>query len=183
MRILVDMDGPLADYESSFLAIWRERFPDREWISLEDRKEFYIHRDYPRDLWDDIKQICEGVGFFLNLPVIDGAVEALNTMLSLGHKVILCTSPLSSYENCVLEKYQWVDKNLGRDWVNRIHMGKDKTIVNGDGGYLIDDRPIIEGMDTPSWEHVLFDYPYNRITELSYKKRLTWENWREVLEI
>jgi len=32
----------------------------------------------------------------------------------------------------------------------------------------------------PSWEHIFYDRPYNRDME---KRRLTWENWKDVLEL
>ena len=95
----------------------------------------------------------------------------------MGHQVFLCTSPLSEYQNCVLEKYEWVDEHLGPEWVDQIVLTRDKTIVYGD--VLIDDRPQIDGAATPTWEHILYDQPYNR-TETS-KRRLTWANWRSVL--
>jgi 5'-nucleotidase len=77
----------------------------------------------------------------------------------------------------VLEKYEWVDQHLGLAWVDRIVLTRDKTLVNGD--ILIDDRPQIEGAAKPTWEHVLYDQPYNRSE--TGKRRLTWANWRTVL--
>jgi len=75
-------------------------------------------------------------GFYENLPPIEGAIAALQEMTqhpSIGkvsismccssiclisrEKVFLCTSPLTEYEHCVLEKYHWVEKHLGPSWV------------------------------------------------------------------
>ena len=98
-------------------------------------------------------------------------------MISMGLEVFICTSPISAYKNCVLEKYEWVDRVLGSDWVKRIIMTKDKTFVKAE--YLIDDKPEITGVENPpSWEHILYDRPYNKGMN---KRRLTWENWKDVI--
>ena len=110
---------------------------------------------------------------------MDGGKEALTEMKEKGHIVFLCTSPLTEYTNCILEKYQWVDEHLGFDWTKKIIITKDKTLVRGD--YLIDDNPNPKGALAPAWEHIIYDFPYNR--EIKDKRRLTWENWKEVLKL
>jgi 5'-nucleotidase len=72
-----------------------------------------------------------------------------------------------------------VEKNLGPDWVKRVILTKDKTLVKAD--FLIDDKPEITGAEAvPVWEHILYDRPYNRGAN---RKRLTWANWKEVLGV
>lgn len=51
-------------------------------------------------------------------------------------------------KNCVLEKYDWVDYYLGREWIRKIILTKDKTLVRGK--ILVDDRPRISGAMKPS---------------------------------
>jgi 5'-nucleotidase len=106
---------------------------------------------------------------------IAGAVEAVK-QLAEYYNVFICTSPHTDYENCVLEKYEWVDNHLGRGWVRKIILTKDKTPIRG--RYLIDDKPEIKGILAPEWEQILYDQPYNRNIP---KRRLNWQNWREVL--
>jgi 5'-nucleotidase len=103
-------------------------------------------------------------------------VEGVHALLALGHDVRICTSPLTQYQNCVAEKYEWVERHLGLDFVSRIVVTKDKTLVHAD--VLVDDKPLVEGVRTPSWKHVLFDQPYNRGV---HGERMTWANWRHVL--
>ena len=78
-------------------------------------------------------------GFIRNLPPVPGALDAVKELLALGMDVRICTSPLSQFENCVAEKYLWVEKHLGRDATNRLILTKDKTLVHG--SLLIDDKP------------------------------------------
>lgn len=48
LRVLVDMDGVLADFEGGFLKKFRARFPDKPYIALEDRRGFWVSEQYGR---------------------------------------------------------------------------------------------------------------------------------------
>ncbi len=101
----------------------------------------------------------------------------MEEMLRLGFDVWICTTPILAYHNCVLEKYEWVEEHLGSDWTPRIILTRDKTIVSGH--FLIDDKPEIEGAAVPSWEHIVYDQPYNRT--ITRQRRITWRNWKSFL--
>lgn len=179
MRILVDMDGVIADFDGEFLKRWRERYPGQYYVPFDQRTTFYVKDSYPEELKPLVAEIVLEPTFFRDMIPISGAKEALLEMDHMGIEVFICSSPLSIYTNCVLEKYEWVEKILGEDWVKRIILTKDKTLVKAD--YLIDDKPEINGAeDTPSWEHIIYDRPYNRGAN---KRRLTWENWKAVLKL
>ena len=177
MIILVDQDGPLADFESGFVDNWRARFPQAFYVPVDQRTTFYVKDQYPANLLDDMENIYRAPGFYFNLAPVPGCVEALNHMIAFGHEVRICSSPLSEYENCVVEKFQWIEKHFGREFTRRIILTKDKTLIRGD--ILIDDKPEIAGLAEPEWEHVLFECPYNR--EIPEKRGLNWTNWRDIL--
>ena len=177
--ILVDIDGVLADFEGRFLEEWRKKFPNHPHVPLEKRQTFYLEEDYPDGLTKEIDSIFSAQGFFENLDPIPGGKETMVRMEALGHNVVICTSPISQYENCVLEKYHWVAKNLGYEWTKKMIITKDKTLVYGD--ILIDDRPEQKGLRKPNWKHVLFDAPYNKT--VNNKLRITWENWEKILDL
>ena len=97
-------------------------------------------------------------------------------------------SPLSSNKTCSSEKQEWIETHLGPSWVSKVVITRDKTLVRGD--FLIDgknsllhnlitDRPDVGGSITPSWQHVLYDAPYNK--DVEGKVRMNWGNWKEVL--
>jgi len=173
----VDMDGVLSDFESEFLQRWRERHPDKYYIPLEERTTMYVKDQYPDELKPLVVEIVLEQGFFRDMMPVSGGKEALFEMEDMGLEVFICTSPLATYQNCVLEKFEWVDRELGRQWTKRIVLTKDKTLVKGD--YLIDDKPNITGVQSvPDWEHILYDCPYNRHVN---KRRITWKNWKDVL--
>lgn len=176
--ILVDMDGVLADFEGRFLETWKRKFPHYP-QTLEKRKTFRLADSLPNGLNRDIRSIFSSPGFFANLKPISGAKEALKKMQSLGREVLICTSPISEYENCVLEKYHWIAKHLGYEWTKKVIMTKDKTLIFGD--ILIDDKPEHKGLRKPTWKHALFDAPYNQ--HVKTKLRITWDNWEKILDI
>lgn len=177
MIILLDQDGVLADFEHAFIDAWRARYPDVPPVEFEDRKSFYLRQDYPPELRAQAEAIYTAPGFIRNLPPVPGSLEAVKELLALGLDVRICTSPLSQFENCVAEKYLWVERHLGREATNRLILTKDKTLIYGD--LLIDDKPLIEGAVNPRWKHILFDAPYNR--HVVGAARMTWSNWRIIL--
>ena len=179
MIILVDMDGPLANFEKGFLDKWRRKYSDETYVALKDRKDFYIESDYPKTLVKKIQKIFLSPGFFLSLEPVSGAIESINLMRKLGHDVYICTAPYVN-TTCGPEKWIWVEKYLGKEWLSRLIITRDKTLVRGN--ILIDDKPNIIGRLSPIWEHILFDEPYNRKTP-DHRKRLNWSNWRTVLKI
>lgn len=177
MRILIDMDGVIADFDQEFLQRWRKRHADKFYVPVEARHVFYVKDEYPEELKPLVVEILVESSFFRDMLPVKGAKEALEEMREKGFEVFICTSPLSTYKNCVLEKYEWVENHLGPSWVKQVILTKDKTIIKGD--FLIDDKPAITGTEKhPEWEHILYDRPYNRGTD---KRRITWDTWRNIL--
>ncbi|XP_075846182.1 5'(3')-deoxyribonucleotidase, cytosolic type isoform X3 [Microtus pennsylvanicus] len=150
VRVLVDMDGVLADFESGLLQGFRRRFPGEPHVPLEQRRGFLASEQYRAlrpDLAEKLASVYEAPGFFLNLEPIPGAVDALREMNDMQDtEVFICSSPLRKYDHCVGEKYRWVEQNLGPQFVERIILTRDKTVVMGD--LLIDDKDTIQGQIT-----------------------------------
>lgn len=172
MIILVDMDDVLADFEGEFINRWKLKHPDKPYVSRENRIVFGLADNYPPEFIKLVKGIYTEKGFFLNLPVIEGAIEGINKIKDAGHEVFICTAPIKSYNHCVPEKYDWVNNNLGYEWTKRLILTRDKTLIKGN--ILIDDNPEIKGVKEPEWEHVIYDQPYNR--NVTKKRRCTWIN-------
>jgi|TARA_Y100000294_G_C8398794_1_gene273926 5'-nucleotidase len=178
MIILVDMDDVIVEFEKKIIELIIKSNPEKKELFKREKEKFKLSEEYP-ELKKIINDIKEKKGFMKSLEPVEGSIEALKEIKGKGHKVIICTSPLSKYEHSVKEKYDWIGKNLGYEWTKKIILTKDKTLIKGD--ILIDDKPNISGLKNPEWEHVLFDKSYNK--HVKNKRRLTWKNWKEILNI
>jgi 5'-nucleotidase len=178
MIVLIDMDGVIADFEQGVIDGLRRFYSEVPIIPKRERKIFHVDEQYPREYQPLVRSVYQLPGFYRNLKPIVGSLEALAD-LEKNHDIRICTSPLTVYHNCVLEKYEWVENNLGESWVKRIMLMKDKTLANGD--ILIDDKPNITGSISPSWEHILYSAPYNQ--EIKNRRRLNWHNYNNVIKI
>ncbi|XP_074828035.1 5'(3')-deoxyribonucleotidase, cytosolic type isoform X2 [Natator depressus] len=132
-----------------------------------------------------VASVYESPGFFLGLEPIPGAIEAMQEMIHMQNtEVFICTSPLTKYEHCILEKYSWVEKYLGPKFVERLILTRDKTVVSAD--LLVDDKDTIKGAEPkPSWEHILFTCCHNKHLELQTPRRRlqSWaDDWRGIVE-
>lgn len=104
-----------------------------------------------------------------------------------GVDVFIVTEPSyhpSEYRYSVAETYEWVENNLGKDWLDKIIITWDKTLV--EGHILIDDKVEITGaIEDPSWIHVVFTSCHNEKSNLHGKTRLdNWTNgkWKVIIE-
>jgi len=176
MLILLDQDNVLADFDRAFHDAWTRSSHEHPAVPFAGRTSFHVRDDYPPHLTELVASIYNGPGFIRNLPPIPLAIEAVHAMTDLGHDVRICTSPLDHYRHCLHEKYEWVECHLGADYVQKVVVTKDKTLVHGD--VLVDDKPEIIGSRQPGWQRVVFDRPWNRHVQGT---RITWENWRGVL--
>ena len=175
MRLLIDMDGVLADFETAFAERWNARHQDLQIIDVNNRPTFKVVDQFPK--WTQlIRDIQSERGFFEELPPVAGAVAAMQQLADDGHEVWILTSPLSAWRHCVPEKYAWVEEHLGFEWTRRLVVAKPKWLVHGDR--LLDDnpRPRPSSARRPSWEHVVFDAPYNRHRKSAVRMR----SWRDI---
>ncbi len=175
--ILVDQDDVLADFEGEWIRRWQEIHPDLPFVPREQRAAFYVADDYPEHLREMVRAIHNSPGFIASLPPMPGAIEALAEMREAGFIVKICTSPLIRNRDALTEKHDWVERHLGLEWLRHLVITSDKTIVDGD--YLIDDRPKVEGIRKPRWQHIVFTQSYN--LSVPEPRINNWSEWRQVL--
>ena len=170
--LLIDMDNTIADFDGALKEQFNKQFPSLKWD--ETRLSFR----YPSEIGKECRQIMCQQRFFGNLKPIAGAIQAIKEISMDGWNIFFCTSPLRQYQYCVPEKYEWIEKHFGHEWICKIITSKDKTLVCGD--YLIDDKVQTGMNNNPIWTQILFDQPYNR-NETTFKRITHWNKWRDIL--
>jgi 5'-nucleotidase len=180
MRLLVDMDGVICNFNKTIWDIFERDCPDmlEDFPRPKELIEFYAENTYDNSLFlNTMQSINQEEGFFLELEPIAGAIDALKD-LEKDFEVFICTAPLLENSTCCNDKLEWIHQHLGYEWTRRTIISKDKTVIDGD--FLIDDKPIITGIATePIWQRLIFDQPYNKNI---VGRRINWVNYREVID-
>ncbi len=171
-RVLMDVDGVLAVFTEPLL---------RE---LQEMNVAGLPHPDSIGVWDFIGEVLSEVqrkvahtvlerhDFWMRLPVMPGAIEAIAAIRGAGHEVVFVTSPWTSCRG-------WADAR--RDWLKRhfdigsrdLVVTARKDIVVGDT--LVDDKEEhVRDWQTahPHRRPWLFDAPYNR--ETHRWQRLSW---------
>ena len=136
-RIYVDMDDTICDFTSPF-------------------KTGLFREKYPQSK----------IGFFLDLEPLEGAVEGMKTLME-KHDVWILTRPSIKNTNCYTEKAEWIKKYFGEDFLEKLILCPNKSLVKGD--YLIDDDHR-HGQTEFEGEHIHFG------------KNERFQTWSQVVE-
>ncbi len=178
--LLVDMDGVIANYYDYFSQLWAINHPNRPLLKPEELTHMYFEKCYPEEHISDIRHLTTRIGFFENLPEIEGAAKTLNKIMDEGKfHVFLCSTPDSDSEDlsCSSEKMRWIERVLGKRWLKKVILAHDKTLAFGN--FLIDDKPDITGVNPyPEWEHVVFTHNYNK--DLAGPRLDSWAHWDQL---
>jgi 5'(3')-deoxyribonucleotidase len=153
--IILDQDGVLADTMGAALNIIKqERGISMCHADLQD----YWFNGLPVDQ-NEIMDVLMRPGFYRELDVITGAVQAVNRLRErFNDNVYVVTAPMAGAEGCEAEKREWLTEHFDKDFSDRAIVIPDKTRVLG--RLLIEDNPHISR--NASWEPIMFDQPWNR---------------------
>lgn len=172
--LLIDMDGVIADWQKMFDGLLASHYPHIPQIPFDKITSFKTQKFYAPEYQADISNMMNTPGYYRDLLPYEGAIEAL-WELEKNYTVFLCTAPYVTHTTCASEKMEWVGHYLGTKWKEKMVITSDKTLVRGH--ILVDDKPEIKGAMVPTWEHVVFDAPYNR------EKELRINQWSEGVEV
>lgn len=178
MRILLDVDGVLADWHGHLVNRINDAFGSS--VRPEDITEFYCVEQLTilalatanKSLGSDSDEILAAVEwaayesdyFYATLPVIPGTQEAVARARRLGHQVFFVTSPISTMPTWAFTRTEWLKKHFeAKD--EEIVITKSKHVVYGD--VLVDDKPKnvlkwVESWRDTSSRGFLLKKPYNK---------------------
>lgn len=130
--IYIDMDGVLCDFEGAF---------------ARDQKAF------PEILYPQSRQ-----GFYLGLKPLKGAVQAMAALMRAENiDPYILTAPSVYNPLSYTEKRIWVEDHLGFEWVQRLIISPDKSLLIGNA--LIDDHTEGRGQENFKGELIHFGSP------------------------
>ena len=137
-RIYVDLDGVMCDFKGQYNNLKTDFVPN------------------PQTTY----------GFYTSLPEIPGAIETYK-WLEERFDVWILTRPSIKNTNCYTEKAEWIKKYFGEDFLEKLILCPDKSLVKGD--YLIDDDHR-HGQTEFEGEHIHFG------------KNENFQTWSQVVE-
>ncbi|MBT4166358.1 5'-3'-deoxyribonucleotidase [archaeon] len=177
MIVLVDMDDVMADTSEYLYETLMVRYPNVLEFKV-PRKKFDIKDEYSFGNLLKVESVLYSLDFQSSIPPVKGSLDAVREIHKRGHDVVFCSTPHKYYETSVLQKYQWLENHLGKPFDRKLILTEDKTLIRGD--LLIDDKPEINGLRFPSWEHILFATSYNFHVD-SRRRLYHWLDWKNVL--
>ena len=159
--LLLDMDGPLADFDQRFWELCQQNDWPLDIDSLDDpgRHRFMTdnltfpqHRRAARNVIND-------TNWFAYLPVTEGATEGVPELME-HFDVWVCTKPLEANRWCRDDKAMWIARHFP-GLLDRLIITPNKGLVHGD--VLLDDAPKASWIvdETTSWQAVIFPAPFN----------------------
>lgn len=161
------MDGVIADVEEQFLAWYHrdygQRFTKDDLLGKTDETAF------PEK--GAMRKFATSEGFFLGIPVMEGAVEAVKTLME-NYEVYIVSAAME-FPLSLNEKLKWLGVHFPFvTWRNIIFCG-DKSIINTD--YMIDDH--LKNLDNFKGKTIMFHAFHN----VGYDHHFRVNNWQEVV--
>lgn len=134
MRILVDLDGIVADFFKTLLHLYNGLTWDYCEEVTADRILGWDMGSYV-DRPELLETIYRTPGFFLRLEPVSGAVESLKQLQDSGHEIVIVSSPCTPHS--AAEKISWCEQYLPFIDKKNVWLGHRKYQLQGD--VLIDD--------------------------------------------
>ena len=167
-RLLVDMDGVLADVYKQFIAMEEKESGIKLPIEILFGKPEY-------EVFKNGRKHVNTKGFFRNAPLMNGCVEV---MKKLNEKYdVFIVSAAMEFPNSLPEKYEWLAEHFSFITWQQIVFCGSKTIVYGD--IMIDDH--YKNLDNFKGQTILFTQPHNKMNNNHKHRRVN--SWYEIEKI
>ena len=167
-RLIVDMDGVMADIYSQFMYYEEKEFGTRQPIeNMMGKREYEVFKNARKYIYEP--------GFFRNAPVMNDSVEAMKA-LNDRYEVFIVSAAME-FPNSLLEKHEWLGEHFPfLSWQQVVFCGL-KTVVRGD--IMIDDH--YKNLDSFIGQTLLFTQPHNFGQQDKTHTRV--ETWGEIINL
>lgn len=155
-RVMVDMDETIVNLTDPWFDILNEQAGTsftRDDVNMYDCVKFYE----PYLSEEEVLKPFYKPGFWLELPPLDGAIDAIKILAASGYNVFILSSPWYS-QYCAWEKTLWVEKHLKFLGPNRLILTRNKYLIDAD--YFVDDH--VEMIQYCKGKKILIDRGWNR---------------------
>lgn len=167
-RLIVDMDGVMADIYSQFIAYDEKEFGYRQPIeNMLGKRE--------KDVFKNARQYIFENGFFRNAPVMEGSIEAVK-QLNEKYELFIVSAAME-FPKSLSEKYEWLAEHFSFLTWHQIVFCGSKTVVQGD--IMIDDY--YKNLDFFQGQTLLFAQPHNFGHDDKTHTRV--ETWDDILKV
>lgn len=167
--VLIDMDGPLADFDRHYWQEATERERRRGILhsidcwdipSLDDQRHRFLSDHLTdRQLEHEMRKLVNSPGWFESLPPVEGAAAAMEDLAEVAD-VWVCSKPLEANPTCRDEKARWLTEHIGAGWDKRLILAPDKSMIRGD--VLLDDAIKAHWVPVATWTPVVYSAPFNQ---------------------
>lgn len=156
--LLLDMDGPLADFDVHFYNRCEGRYGFNVAGPHERTARYFTDHIPNRRHRAEARKMIDDAGWFRDLPVTPGALEGVDGLLAAGIDVWVCTKPLEVNPTCRDDKGAWLRRYFPM-LEHKLILAPDKSMIRGD--ILLDDAPHLKWLNRACWHPVVFTAPYN----------------------
>lgn len=158
--LLLDMDGPLADFDNKFFRRCQEKGITMDCDGVHGQRHRFATDHIPdREERAWARRMVDTAGWFRDLPVTPGAQDGIDRLMEF-FDVWICTKPLEANPTCRDDKAAWILENFGAYWLSRLIIAPDKSMVNGH--LLLDDAPKSRWLESAPWRPIIFTTPWNQ---------------------
>lgn len=183
-RIICDLDSIVIDLLVPWIAEYNRRWSEN--ISVESITDYGLEKFVKPERVSDLFGVLGEPGFYLKLPPLAGAVEALTELHKNGYDIVVATAVASSGN--AQDKFVWCKKHLPFLKHRDIFVGARKELLRGD--VFIDDAPknIVAYRNAwPDATIMTIAYPYNQdcktlVDVFAHSHQDTKGAWREMTD-
>lgn len=173
MTILVDMDDVLEKLVEGWTEVLNQRYGTK--VSADDVDDWDISKAFPTLTREQVFEVAEEEELWYHVKPIEGAKQALETLIKEGHKIYIVTA--SVYQTVHIKMKEVLFKYFPFITWNQVIIASNKQMIKGD--VLIDDAPHnLEGGD---FHKILFTAGHNRKFNEKTIGAVRVNNWTEAL--